>query len=87
MIQDTQLGEHRGLIPIEVLVSYFPGVKLDDAHEGELDPSTSGSNTGKHPIHVEGMRKADHEFFDDPIGAEGLRQRGQIESGGMFGRN
>jgi hypothetical protein len=34
MIQDAQLGKHGGLSPIEMLVGYFTGVKLNDAHEG-----------------------------------------------------
>jgi hypothetical protein len=40
MIQDAQLGEHRGLIPIEMLVGHLTGLKLNNAHPGGLDLST-----------------------------------------------
>src|SRR5712671_3766831 len=73
VIQDPQLREHRGLIPIEMLIGHFAGLKLDDAHQGELDPSTRGWHAGKHPTHLESMRKPNNELFDDPIVAEGLR--------------
>src|SRR5205814_5752049 len=53
MIQDAQLREHGGLIPIEMLAGHFAGLKLNDAHEGELDFSTRGWHTRKHPIHPE----------------------------------
>ena len=62
-----------------MLVGYFAGVKLNDTHQHELDPSTGGSHNRKHPIHIERVRKVDHEFFDDPIVAKGLRQRVKVE--------
>ena len=42
MVQDPQLREHRGLIPIEPLVGQFAGLKLNETHEGELGFSTGG---------------------------------------------
>jgi len=72
MIQDPQLREHCRLIPIEPLVGDFAGLEVDDAHEAELDFSTRGQQAGQHPIHLQCVREADHELFDDPIAAEGL---------------
>ena len=72
------MREHRGLIPIEALVSYFAVLKLDDTHESELGSSTRGSQTGEHPVHADRMSKADHELLDDPIRAEDLRQRSEF---------
>ena len=65
MIEDAHLGEQSGLIPIETLAGHFAGLKLNDAHQGELDSSTRGRHAGKHPMHIERMRKANHELFDD----------------------
>src|ERR1700737_4510143 len=79
MIQDPQLREHRGLIPIETLVGDFAGLKLNDAHHGELDPSTRGRQARQHPIHIERMREADYKLFDNPIVAEDLRQGSEFE--------
>jgi hypothetical protein len=72
MTQDTQLGEQRDLIPMDVLVSHFAGLKLDDADQDEFDFSTRGGQIRKHPIHIESVGEADHELFDDPVVAEGL---------------
>jgi hypothetical protein len=68
MIENAHLGEQRGLIPIEMLMGHFAVLKLDEDHESELDPSTRGRHARKHPIHIERMRKADHELLGDPIG-------------------
>jgi hypothetical protein len=65
--------------PIEVLVGHFAVLKLDDAGEDELGSFTRGWQARKHPIHLERMGKANHELFDNPIVAEGLRQRSEIE--------
>jgi hypothetical protein len=74
MIQDSQLREHCSLIPIEMLIGHFAGLKLNDAHQGELDPPTRGWHAGKHPTHLECMCKPNDELFDDPVVAEGLRR-------------
>src|SRR5215469_9706691 len=79
VIQDAQLGEYRGLIPIEMLVGDFACLKLNDPDQGKLDPMTRRRHTGNHPIHIECMGKSSHELFDDPSLAEGLRQQGEIE--------
>ena len=72
MIQDAQLREYRGLIPIETLVCYFAGLKLNDARRAILDLSTRGRQAGQHPIHIECVREVDNKFFDDPIVSEDL---------------
>ena len=87
MMQYPQLREHGGLIPIETLVGYLIPLKLNDAHESELDTSTRGCDAGKHPIHLDRVRKAYHELFDDPILAEGLRQRSEFPIWRDVGRN
>jgi hypothetical protein len=74
MIQDTQLGEHRGLVPIEMLVGYFAGLKLNDAHQGELEPSARSREAREHPIHLERVRKPNDELFDDPIGGSATKK-------------
>ena len=78
MIEDSQLREHGGLIPIEPLTGNFSGLKLDDSHERKLGSSTGGLQTGQHPFHVHRMGKAYHELFDDPIIAKHLRQRSEF---------
>ena len=72
MIQDAQLSEHRRLIPIEVLAGHFAVLKMDDGGQEEPGSSPSGSQTWKYPIHIDRMREAHHQFFDDPIIAEDL---------------
>jgi len=72
MIQNAQLGEHRGLIPIEMLVGHLTGLKLDNAHPGGLDLSTRSRHAKYHPIHVQRISKANYELLDDPILAEDL---------------
>ena len=79
MMRDSQLGEHCSLIPIETLAGHFAGLELNDTHESELGFSTGGRHARKHPIHVKRMGKANHELLDDPVVAEGLRQRGEFE--------
>jgi len=54
-------------------------LKLDETHKGELDSLAGGWHARKHPIHLERMRKANYELFDDPIAAEDLRQRNEFE--------
>lgn len=79
MIQDAHLREHRGLIPIEMLVSHFARVKLHDAYQDELHLSSGGWHTRQHPIHSERVRKLHHRLFDHPIVAEDLRQRNDVD--------
>ena len=50
MIQDPELREHRGLVPIETLTSHFAVLKLDDADEAELDTSPGGGHAREHPV-------------------------------------
>jgi hypothetical protein len=70
-----------------MLVSHFVGLKLDDAHQGELDPPTGACQARNHPIHAERMRKPNYELFDDPVVAEVCDREVKSKSGGMFGRN
>ena len=79
MIQDAQLREHRRLIPMDMLPGHFASLKLNDAHQDELNFSTRGCHTRKHPDHIERVRKANHELFNNPISAEGLRQGTEFE--------
>jgi hypothetical protein len=55
-----------------MLVGYFAGLKPDDAHQNELDLSTRRRHSGKHPAHIERVRKTNHKLFDNPIAAEDL---------------
>src|SRR5262247_390771 len=75
VMQDAQLREHRGLIPIEALTGYLAGLELNDAREGDFDFPAGRRHAWKHPVHGERVREADHELLDDPIVAEGLRER------------
>ena len=78
MIEDPQLREHRCLIPIEPLIGDLAAFKLNDQRHGKFDASIRGRHAGKHPIHLQRMRKANDELFDDPIAAEGFRQRSEF---------
>jgi len=86
MIQDAHLGEQRRLIPIKVLMGHLGVLKLNDSGQDELGPPPRGPHTWKYPIHIDRVREAHHHFFDDPIVAEGLRQGGDFEIRGIFGR-
>ena len=79
MIEDPQLREHRCLIPIEPLIGDLAAFKLNDQRHGKFDASIRDWYAGKHPIHPQRMRKANHELFDDPIAAKGLRQGDEFE--------
>src|SRR5215813_6519443 len=81
VMQDAQLREHRGLIPIEALTGYLAGSKLNDARQGDFDFPARRRHIRKHPVHIERVREADHEFLDDSIVAEGLRQGTKFEIG------
>src|ERR1700730_18232015 len=78
MMQDSQLGEHCSLIPIETLAGHFAGSELNDTHESELG-FANGGQPARNPIHVKRMGKANLELLDDPVVAEGLRKRGEFE--------
>ena len=75
MMYDTQLREDRGLIPKEMLVGHFASLKLNDADQDELNFSFRGRKARKHPIHIERVRKPNHELFDNPVVTKYLRRR------------
>jgi hypothetical protein len=79
MIYDAQLREDRGLIPMDMLIGHFASLKLNDADEDELNFSSRGWKARKHPIHIERVRKANHELFDDPVVTKYLRHRIELE--------
>src|SRR5262245_37612054 len=66
-IQQAQLREHRRLIPVNMLVSDLARLKLNDADEDELSLTTGGRHARKHPAHVQRVREANDELFDNPI--------------------
>src|ERR1700739_4864854 len=74
VIQNSQLIEHRGLIPKKMLAGHLAALEPNDAHEDEFNFAIRGRHPREHPIHFEPMRKADHELFDNSIVAEDLRK-------------
>jgi hypothetical protein len=79
MIYDAQLREDRGLIPMDMLIGHFASLKLNDADQDELNFSFRGWKARKHPIHIERVRKANHELFNDPVVTKYLRHRIEFE--------
>ena len=79
MIYDAQLREDRGLIPMDMLIGHFASLKLNDADQDELNFSFRGWKARKHPIHIERVRKANHELFNDPVVIKYLRHRIEFE--------
>src|SRR6266436_2994424 len=62
-----------------MLAGDFTGLKLNDARESELGASTRRAHPRGYPVHLDRVREAHHHFFDDAIGAESLRQGGELE--------
>ena len=79
VIQNSQLIEHRGLIPKKMLAGHLAALKPNNAHEDEFNFAIRGRHTREHPIHFERMRKADHELFDNSNVAEDLRKGNKFE--------
>ena len=83
-IQQTQLNQHGGLIPIDVLVRNLAFPESDDRHQRHLDPFARGRNAGQHPIHRHGVGELKDHFIHDlrlangPGNRRGLRIRGHL---------
>ena len=66
-IEKPNLHQHRSLIPVDVLVGKLPIAKVDNYHQRALHPLTCGSNSRKHPVHFDGVRKAKNHFVHQPL--------------------
>ena len=64
-VEQADLREQRGLVPVDVLVRDLPVAEADDDGEGELDPATRRSNARQQRGHLDVVREAQHELVDD----------------------
>src|SRR5262245_39423491 len=78
-IEDTQLKEHVGLIPIEMLARHFAVLDLNDDHQGKFNRTTCGPDARKHPVHTHRVCKTDNQLIHNPIVAEDLRNITKFE--------
>jgi hypothetical protein len=70
-----RLGQHRSLIPIQPLVGDLAAFESNDRRACDFDPTMGWRHGGKYPVHRHRVRKMRDHFFDDPIGADRLRER------------
>ena len=64
-IEKTQLNEHTGLIPVDVLMHEFVALKLHYGDRRNLNSAPGRFDAGQHPVHLAGVSEANDEFVDD----------------------
>src|SRR5215467_13176406 len=62
-----------------MLAGHLTAVEPNDAHKHEFSFPARGRYSWDHPIHLERVRKANHELFDYSILAEDLGQGDEFE--------
>ena len=82
-IEQSDLHQHRGLIPVDMLVIELVAAEIDDRHQRHLDEFARRLHPRQHPVDLAVMREAEEHFVDDPIGADGARDRDELVSAGL----
>jgi hypothetical protein len=68
MIQDTQLRQHRCLIPVDMLVGDFAAIELDESGDDEFGFSAGGSYLREEPTHIDRMGKTELDPENETVG-------------------
>ena len=75
---NTELNEHTRLVPVDVLVRELAVTKADDHDERNLDPLSRWSDPREHPVHSNGVSELEDHLIDQPIVADGARDRSEL---------
>src|ERR1700758_1560057 len=74
-IEQTELNEHTGLVPVDVLMHEFVFLELHNRHCRNLHCASGGLNAWQHPVHPSGVCETDDELVD----------KGTLPDGGVAG--
>src|SRR5919199_683117 len=77
-IDKTHLDQHRGLVPVDVLVGYLPIPKLDYDHHRDLDPFPGRGNAWQQPVHLDGVGEPVDQLVYYSVIADGARDRDDL---------
>ncbi len=66
-IEQTELNQHRRLIPIDVFVREFAIAELDDRNQRNIDRATGWRNAWQHPVDRGRVGEAEDHLIDNPI--------------------
>src|ERR1043166_1954356 len=66
-IQQSNLNQHRSLVPVDMLVSKLVVSESDDCDQWNLHPSAGRRNSRQHPIHRDGVGELEYHFVDDLV--------------------
>src|ERR1051325_11017858 len=69
-IEQPELDEHRGLVPINMLVIQLAVPEAHDYDQGDFDSPTSRRDTGQHPIHFDAVGEFDDHLIDKLVGPD-----------------
>src|SRR5262249_39486548 len=80
-IDKAELDEHRGLIPVQMLVRDLVTRKLDDGDERELHAVSGRRNAGQEPIHADRVSEANNQLIDHSALPDGPRDGNDLGVG------
>src|SRR4051794_35804880 len=81
----ADLDEHRGLIPIDVLVRDLAVLETDDNHQSSFNPAISRRNSRQHPIHFDAMCELEAHSLNKLVRSDRPRPGDDLQSGGHLG--
>src|ERR1700746_2604993 len=79
-IDQPELRQHRGLVPIDVLVSELAVAEMNDDNQRDLDSLSGGCYPGQHPVHLDRMGEAHDHFVDKLFGPDVTCERGHFNT-------
>ena len=72
-IEQPDLYQHAGLIPVDVLVRNLPILEADDDRDRHFHALARRGHAGQQPVDRRRVGEADNDFVHDLIGAHGAR--------------
>src|SRR5262249_3891841 len=66
-IDQTELDEHRRLVPVQVLVRDLVAFELDDGNERDFHAPSGRCDPRQKPVHADRVREANDHLVDEPV--------------------
>src|SRR5690349_23326784 len=77
-IQNTDLYQDRGLIPVDMFVIQLVAPEADHGEHGNLDVLASWRQPWKHPVDLAIVGCTENEFVDNAVRTDGARDRNKV---------